>query len=98
MKENHICGPESSCDMECMEDAYEDEPSCPKCGYQMDWAECHMIDCEEGYYDLGEEDCINYDRGTYVVCRECEGKGGHWYCPNKDCPPSPSTSSPEATK
>lgn len=66
---------------------YEDEPSCPDCGYQMDWAECHMIDCEDGEYDLGEEDPINYDPGTYAKCRECGGKGGWWYCPNKDCPP-----------
>jgi hypothetical protein len=72
---------------------YEDEPSCPHCGYQMDWADCHMIDCEDGVYDLGEEDCINYDRGTYATCQECKGQGGWWYCPNKDCKPSPSTSS-----
>lgn len=67
---------------------YDDEPSCPHCGYQMAWADCHMIDCEGGQYDLYEEDCINYDPGTYAKCEECDGEGGRWYCPNKDCPPT----------
>jgi hypothetical protein len=66
---------------------------CKKCGCEMDWADCWMIDCEEGYYDLGEEDCINYDPGTYVKCSECEGNGGWWYCPNKECSGSPTTGS-----
>jgi len=70
-------------------------PACAKCGNQMDWAECHMIDCEEGYYDLGEEDCINYDPGTYAMCGECEGEGGWWYCPNEDCKPVSATSTQE---
>ena len=67
------------------DELYEDEPSCPKCGSCMDWAECHMIDCEEGYYDLGEEDCINYDPGTYAKCTECDGNGGWLYCPIMSC-------------
>lgn len=60
---------------------------CEHCGCELEWAECHMIDCEDGMYDLGEEDCINYDLGTYVKCRECDGEGGHWYCPNAKCKP-----------
>jgi hypothetical protein len=64
--------------------------TCKVCGNDMEWAECYMIDCEEGFYDLGEEDCINYDPGTYVKCRECDGNGGWWYCPV--CPPSANTS------
>lgn len=71
------------------DDEYEEEPTCKHCGYQMDWAECHMIDCEDGQYDAYEQDAINNDLGTYVKCYECNGQGGHWYCPNKDCnPPS----------
>jgi hypothetical protein len=62
-------------------------PACSHCGGQMDWADCWMIDCEEGYYDLHEQDCINYDPGTYAKCSECEGKGGWWYCPSKECKP-----------
>lgn len=66
---------------------YEYAPCCEKCGSEMDWADCWQIDCEDGQYDLGEEDCINYDLGTYVTCETCEGKGGWWYCPNKACSP-----------
>lgn len=58
---------------------------CKHCGWEMDWAECHMIDCEDGVYDLGEEDCINYDPGTWATCYECNGKGGYWYCANQAC-------------
>lgn len=76
-------------------DDYDEEPTCKHCGYQMDWAECHMIDCEDGQYDAYEQDAINNDPGTYLKCYECNGKGGHWYCPNKDCNPSPSTSNEE---
>lgn len=70
-----------------------DDRSCPHCGSCMDWADCWMIDCEEGYYDLGEQDCINYDPGTYAKCQECDGNGGWWYCPNKSCKPNGPTSS-----
>lgn len=76
------------------DDDYDEEPACKHCGYQLDWAECHMIDCEDGWYDDYEEDCINNDPGTYVICRECNGKGGHWYCANKDCNP-PQLSEPD---
>ena len=69
---------------------------CSNCGCEMDWADCWMIDCEEGYYDLGEEDCINYDPGTYVKCSECEGNGGWWYCPNKQCTPAEADQTCEA--
>lgn len=67
---------------------WDDTPCCPHCGGMMDWADCHMIDCEDGVYDLGEEDPINYDPGTYATCGECGGKGGWWYCPDKNCKPS----------
>jgi hypothetical protein len=68
--------------------------SCEVCGWDMEWAECHMIDCEDGAYDLGEEDPINYAPGTYDTCRECDGKGGWWYCPNDKC--QPTQANPEA--
>jgi len=66
---------------------WDDTPCCPHCGGMMDWAECHMIDCEDGQYDLGEEDPINFNPGTYATCAECDGNGGWWYCPNKACKP-----------
>lgn len=62
-------------------------PSCKHCGWDMSWADCHMIDCEDGEYDAYEEDCINNDPGTFVTCHECGGKGGHYYCPNEKCLP-----------
>lgn len=59
----------------------EEDDTCPECGTPMEWSPCHMIDCEEGNYDLYEEDPINYDPGTYAACSECDGEGGSWYCP-----------------
>ncbi len=67
---------------------YDDRRACSRCGWEMEWAECHMIDCEDGVYDAYEEDCINNDPGTFVNCSECHGKGGHWYCPNDKCHPT----------
>lgn len=63
---------------------YDPTPVC-KCGHEMEWADCWMIDCEDGYYDLGEVDCINYGPGTYEKCTGCDGQGGGWYCPSKSC-------------
>ena len=80
-------------DAEMYPDEEPDWHYCPHCGNDMDWADCWMIDCEDGEYDLYEEDCINYGPGTYAKCQECDGNGGWWYCPNKDCKPPPSTSS-----
>lgn len=59
---------------------YDRTPICEKCFGEMDWADCWMIDCEEGFYDAYEEDCINNDPGTYVRCEQCEGEGGWWFC------------------
>lgn len=79
------------------EDPEDDYHYCGTCGSELDWADCYMIDCEEGYYDLGEEDCINYDPGTYMKCEACDGKGGWWYCPV--CPSKSTTEGkPEVQK
>jgi hypothetical protein len=66
-----------------------DEPVyhfCKKCGNEMQWADCWMIDCEDGWYDMSEQDCINYEPGTYAKCETCEGHGGWCYCPQCDKP------------
>jgi hypothetical protein len=63
---------------------------CPKCGNDMEWADCWMIDCEEGTYDLYEEDPIFYSPGDRASCTECGGKGGWLYCPNCEKSPDPS--------
>lgn len=60
-------------------DEYDDRLSCPKCGNDMEWVECWMIDCEDGLYDIGEEDPINYGPGTMIKCNNCDGNGG-WFC------------------
>jgi hypothetical protein len=65
---------------------------CKHCGWDMEWAECLYLDCEDGQYDAWEYDSINNAPGTYEICRECNGAGGHWYCPNKKCQPTQSTS------
>jgi len=59
-----------------------DYHACPKCGNEMDWEDCWMVDCEEGTYDLYEEDPIFYSPGDRAGCEECGGKGGWWYCPS----------------
>lgn len=58
---------------------------CKACGWEMDWADCWMIDCEDGEYDAHDQDCINFGPGSYRTCETCEGAGGWWYCQNKDC-------------
>lgn len=62
-----------------------DEPEyhfCKECGDEMQWDDCWMIDCEEGYYDEHEYDCINFAPGSYRKCETCEGAGGWWHCPS----------------
>lgn len=59
-----------------------DVPCCKKCGNELEWVDCWMIDCEEGSYDLYEEDPIFYSPGDVGVCEECGGKGGWLVCQN----------------
>jgi hypothetical protein len=61
----------------------DDRSACPKCGGDMEWADCWMIDCEGGWYDLSEEDPVNYGPGDMARCSNCDGEGGWLYCP--DC-------------
>jgi hypothetical protein len=58
-------------------------PVC-SCGAEMFWAECHMLDCWDGEYDLHDEDAINYAEGTWAPCGECDGKGGYWVCDDSE--------------
>jgi hypothetical protein len=59
---------------------YDDRHSCPKCGNDLEWVECWMIDCQDGEYDAYEEDPINYSPGDMEVCSECDGNGGWLVC------------------
>lgn len=60
---------------------YEPEThGCAKCGGEMEWADCWMIDCEDGYYDIYDEDPVNNSPGDMATCQECGGRGGWWFC------------------
>lgn len=59
-----------------------DEPCCKKCSGDVEWVPCWMIDCEEGSYDLYEEDPIFYSPGDRASCSACGGKGGWLVCRN----------------
>jgi hypothetical protein len=73
-------------------EADDDRRSCPKCGNDLEWVECWMIDCEEGTYDLYEEDPIYYSPGERASCSGCGGAGGWLVCANCESqspPPQP---------
>jgi len=72
------------------------EDVCPICGADWEWADCHALDCDDGYYDAYEDDPTNESPGTFVVCQECGGEGGYSYCPNAEQHPktSPASDSP----
>jgi|KBSMisStaDraftv2_1062788.scaffolds.fasta_scaffold136889_6 hypothetical protein len=58
-----------------------DAPCCKKCGTELEWANCWQVGCEDGTYDLYEDDPIYYSPGQRASCEECDGKGGWLYCP-----------------
>lgn len=60
----------------------DDRRACPKCGDEMEWADCWQIDCEDGVYDTYEEDPINNSPGDYETCSTCGGHGGWLFCRN----------------
>lgn len=57
------------------------EPCCKLCGAILEWEDC-WNNCDEGYFDMYEEDPEWYDYGDVEKCAECHGKGGYWVCPN----------------
>jgi hypothetical protein len=54
---------------------------CPVCGTCMEWEDC-WNGCDDGYFDMYEEDPLWYDEDDVEVCDICEGRGGYWVCPN----------------
>lgn len=70
---------------------YEDEPSgpvCSHCGQDLDWEDCDLCG-GEGYFDwedLQFEDPLWYQPGDTERCEQCSGKGGWWWCANRECP------------
>lgn len=65
MKENHICGPNADCDMDCMEpdvyDDYDDELDCTWCG-------------GEGIQENDDPLWYGFDR-DWIPCQCCDGTG-----------------------
>lgn len=57
-----------------------DYPCCKKCGGDLEWIDCWQHDCEDGWYDLHDEDPINYEPGDRARCNECDGNGGWSVC------------------
>lgn len=60
------------------------EPTCKRCGGQMDWVDC-WSGCEDGYFDGYEEDPLWFEPGEMEVCGNCDGTGGWWECFNSRC-------------
>jgi hypothetical protein len=67
-----------------MSDDYEidDEANCPKCGHSpIHYRDCTNW-CDEGYFDLSEDDPINFmPDESYRRCDECRGTGVEVWCP-----------------
>jgi len=60
------------------------EPVCTVCGADMEWEDC-WNGCDDGYFDLYDEDPINYAPDEeYETCDICKGKGGYWVCPDAE--------------
>jgi hypothetical protein len=64
-----------------------DEPAtCPECGADLEWADCWQCHGEGGWHDCGEDCCPCLDKEEIdTLCDECDGEGGHFWCPNKEC-------------
>lgn len=73
--------------IETYEDA-PDGPYCPHCGQELEYERCDAIGCEDGWIDsdtLMEEDPLWYGPDDTERCDQCDGKGGWWWCTNREC-------------
>lgn len=59
------------------------EPVCTVCGAPMEWQDC-WNGCDDGYFDLYDEDPLWYDEDDVQACDICDGKGGYWVCPDAE--------------
>lgn len=59
------------------------EQYCAICGCELEWVECHILACEDGWIDGYEDDPLWFSPGELERCSECQGKGGEWWCPDK---------------
>ncbi len=61
-------------------------PSCKNCGTDLIFEDCGI--CDDGYThpgELYEEDPLWYDEDDVEACVQCDGDGGWWGCPNREC-------------
>lgn len=68
------------------------EPTCDRCGADMDWVDCETCGGEglDGH-DCGEDCCMCADPDEpNLACGICDGEGGWELCPNR-CANKPST-------
>ena len=56
------------------------DSTCTICGSPLEWEEC-WNGCDDGYFDMYDEDPLWYDEGE-EMCEICRGTGGYWVCPN----------------
>lgn len=58
--------------------------TCALCHCEMEWEQCSSCG-GEGWDDAYEEDPLLYDPGDTIPCSQCNGRGGSWWCANRDC-------------
>ena len=66
-----------------LDDWASEEHICPVCGLDMEWEDC-WNGCEDGFFNLYDDDPLWYDEDDTEVCEICKGQGGYWVCPNAE--------------
>ncbi|MFN8493159.1 MAG: hypothetical protein U0350_36485 [Caldilineaceae bacterium] len=56
-------------------------PVCSVCGAPLEREDC-WNGCDDGYFDMYDEDPLLYEEGDVEVCNICRGRGSYWVCPN----------------
>lgn len=57
-----------------------DDIPCPACGHH-ETRSHRCSECDDGYTDAYDEDPINEDPGTLIICGECSGSSIVRWCP-----------------
>lgn len=58
--------------------------TCFLCDAEMEWEQCAQCGGDGGF-DGYEEDPLWYLPGEEIQCVDCNGQGGHHWCPTKTC-------------
>lgn len=48
------------------------------------------VGCEDGFFNMHDDDPLWYDEDDTEMCDICEGRGGYWVCPNAEHHPKES--------